>query len=216
MAKGKRKRSNDAKLRVIAGGATPPKAVVTKRPPVSGTPVASARPKGGPPNLRREVAERAQHEAANDATDSVEAEERGSAVAAVPRKSPFPRAAIFIGLVIALGAAAYALTRNSMEPKPAPPTPPTPVEWTASSQIAVPLASMSALPIGTNSAAPSASESVPEPVVSSAPAPAVSSAPAPAVTSAVVAPKPIAPPPPPPPPPAPKPPPKPAEDNPYQ
>src|SRR5262245_3320084 len=113
MAKGKRKRGNDAKLRVISGGAAP-KAVVTKRAPASSAPAADTRPRTGPPNRRRAV-EAKRVEEARDAVESVE-DERASAVATVARKSPFPRALILGGVVVALGGAAYALTRNSVEP----------------------------------------------------------------------------------------------------
>lgn len=208
MAKGKRKRGGDAKLRVIAGGAAP-KAVVTKRAPASSSPPsADARPKLGPPNLRRAV-EQQRVEVANDTADSAP-EVRASAVARVTRKSPFPRALILGGLVVALGGAAYALTRNSIEPKPAAPIASVaPTEWpsTPVSAIASEAVSVAAPPpaSATESAAPSVSASAPASVSASASAPAPASVPAPASASA--APKPA-----PPKPAAPKP----ADDDPYQ
>ena len=114
-----------APARAQSAGAAPPKAVVSKR---AAPPVAEP-PKIVPKNLRREVA---QKEAAND-DDAPESGPREDVSVAreVPRASPFPRAAIYVALVIALGVGAWMLTRNSMSPKPEPaptaPMPPPPV-----------------------------------------------------------------------------------------
>jgi hypothetical protein len=212
MAKGKRKRANEAKLRVIAGGAAP-KAIVTKRAP-STSPAADARPKAGPPNLRREVEAKRAAEVEND--ESVDTRESAVAEVARERKSPFPRALIYGGLVVALGAAAWAITRGSTEPKPTAPAAAAsaPVEWPSSapSVIAVPppVETVAEPPVASVSAPVSASVSVQAPP--SASVPPVASAPAPVASTPAptVAPKPPAPPPPP----APKP--KPADDDPYQ
>lgn len=147
MAKGKGKRG-DAKLRVITGGAAP-KVVVRGIPrsgPPSSGPTAGVQLRSGPPNLRRAEIE------PEPAETKAEPEPRVSAVA--PRSRGVPRAAIFIGLVIVIGLAAWALTRGSST-KPAAPsaaaplTVSTPAEW----------AKVSAVPISTASAAPSTSAS---------------------------------------------------------
>lgn len=211
MAKGKRKRGGDAKLRVIAGGAAP-KAVVTKRAPASSSPsIESPRAKAAPPNLRREVAQK-RIEPENDVADSAP-DVRASAVAKV-RKSPFPRALILGGLVVALGGAAYALTRNSMEPKPATPAiAPAPTEWPSSAPVAASAVASEA--VVAPSASVTASVSAPAPASVSASAPASVSAPATATATAPVtatATASAAPAPPKPPPAKPKP----ADDDPYQ
>lgn len=152
MAKGKGKRG-DAKLRVIPGGAAP-KVVLRGAPRVgqpSSGPTAGVQLRTGPRNLRRADVEPEPVETAP------EPDVRVSAVA--PRSPAIPRVAIFVGLVIAIGVAAWALTRGSTnKPAPsaaAPLTVSTPAEWAAVS--AVPLTTVSAVP--TASAAPSASAS---------------------------------------------------------
>lgn len=146
MAKGKGKRG-DAKLRVITGGAAPKVVVrgVPRSGPPSSGPTAGVQLRSGPPNVRRADIE------SEPAETKAEAEPRVSAVA--PRSSGVPRAAIFVGLVIVIGLAAWALTRGSInKPAPsaaAPLTVSTPAEW----------AKVSAVPISTASAAPSASAS---------------------------------------------------------
>ena len=107
MAKSKR----NPKLRVIAGGAAAPKAVVT----------APARrvPKTGPVSIAPRSRE-PEPENENDDEPLADEDERPSTLATPERG--IPRAAIFAGLVIIVGIAAYLLTRSAHRAAPTPPT----------------------------------------------------------------------------------------------
>lgn len=161
MAKGKGNRG-DAKLRVIPGGAGP-KVVLAKSGPARSGPPSSGLTAGtqlrqGPPNTRRGQEPPAEEPA------RAEPEERASAIA---EKQPavVPRVAIFAGLVLAVGALLWVLTRN-MGKQPtaptvqAPLTVSTPAEWAVASAVKlIPAPSAPGSASGTTSAAPAPSAS---------------------------------------------------------
>lgn len=200
MAK-KKRRNNDARLKVIAGGAGP-KAVVAKP---------ARAPKIAEPNVRRPAKPLPPVE--ETAYDRVSAVESLPVKAATP---PFPRWVVPVGILAVVGVVAWALLSKSVNPAPAPAAIPPPTAfsttaWPAPSPVvsapegSTPLPEVVA-PSASVSSAPSAA-----PTPSAAPAvsapPVVSAAPVVSAPPAVSAPKPK--------PAAPKAPPT-ANDDPYQ
>ncbi|MGZ3422424.1 MAG: hypothetical protein ACXVEF_03515 [Polyangiales bacterium] len=203
----KKKRRNDARLKVIAGGAAP-KAVVAKP---------ARAPKAAEPNVRRNsTVERlpAVEEPAYDRVSAVESAPAKPAVAALPRW------VVPLGVAAVVGIVAWALLSKSMNPAPPPAAIPPPTafsasEWPVASQtgapppVAVSASVPSTEPMIAPSVSASASSSAIPSVSASAPASAApSTVPVPSA-SASAAPKPTKPA-------AAKPAPAPPSDDPYQ
>lgn len=135
------KKRGDNKLRLITGGAAPKVVVTGRREPSREPRAESTRPT--PPRAIGEVRSPALDEpivAANDHSVSPDAR-----VAPGSSSRSIPRAAIFAALVVVVGAAAYALSRNSAnKPAPAPTlTAAPPADWASQKMAPMPSASAS-------------------------------------------------------------------------
>lgn len=180
MAKNKKKRATDGRLKVITGGAggavravLPGKGPAWKQEqqarqsarnaaPSTGAHAAS-QPRSGPPNRRRD----------DDAPSPTDDDELSTTK---PIPAPFPRAIVFGGLAVVVLLVAYFLLRNPPRGEtPAPAPTPTAVASATGSTLPFPPPASNAAPNGVSAppVEPSPSSSAPVPGSASAQAPAL-------------------------------------------